>query len=451
VNEALLRVVHRAIRGDRAALRTLVERYQGLTYALAYRRTPSFPRAQSLALSAWPRVGMRLPGLAEPERFPDLLAAAVEEAARIPSPSPAETEDDADAAAGHSVLRTEKVQARRALRRALSNCPRPEASVFFLRYVEGQTLEQIAELYGVETLAVLESLKIVCVDLAYRAGFVGTPGDPPSFEQFTPEHREALGFAVHQAEGGLSSEATERLGRYIQEHPDVRREEEGVRNVLSLAAGTFAAHRLPPEFSRDVLLAIPFTELRPVLPQTSPAFRTEVPQGPMVFVGLGGMLAGMLGTIWMAKVVESIIGRVPATSPPWLMDEATHAAVLILTLGVALLSLALACPPVWRKDLRLAPAYYVAYGLLCGAPVAMTVYSSFSTHPWAGLLAWSGLAPLWAVACLGLLAVRAGLLYREMEKRVELRLRRIEEAMVSVAARQTQADAAPATTPRAGA
>lgn len=436
MNEALLRTVHRAIRGDRTALRTLVERYQGLTYALAYRHTQSFPQAQSLALRSWPRVGLRLPGLTEPERFPDLLAWAVEDAFKRTPPAPGTVAVDDEGGGGHSILRTEKVQARRALRRALAACPRPEAGVFFLRYVEGLTLEQTAELYGVEPPTVLESLKLTCVDLAYRAGFVGPASDPPRFEQLTPEHREALGFAVHQAEGGLAGEAADRIARYIQEHPEVRREDEGVRTVLGLAAGTFAAHRLPPEFGRDVLMAIPYTEPRvePAHAATvsAPVLRAEVPQGPLLLVGLGGVLAGMLGTLWLAKVLESIFGS-PGLywASNWAQYEATHAAVLILVLGLGMLSLILACPPFWRKEGRLPPSYCVAYGLLCGAPAALVVYSSCAKYALAGMLAWDILAPFWAVAALGLLAVRVGLVLAELEKRVDLRLRRIEEALSS--------------------
>jgi hypothetical protein len=61
--------------------------------------------------------------------------------------------------------------------------------------------------------------------------------------------------------------------------------------------------------------------------------------------------------------------------------------------------------------------------------VALVVYSSCSTYLFSGILAWDILAPLWAVAALGLLAVRAGLILAELEKRVELRLRRMEEAL----------------------
>jgi hypothetical protein len=251
----------------------------------------------------------------------------------------------------------------------------------------------------------------------------------------TAEHREVLGFAVHQAEGGPSGEAADRIGRYIQEHPEVRREDEGVRTVLNLAAGTFAAHRLPPEFSRDVLMAIPYAEPRVepahAAPAPAPVLRAEVPQGPLLFVGLGGVLAGMLGALWLAKVLESIFGpsgrRYWAAN--WAQYEATHTAVLILVLGLGILSLILACPPFWRKEGRLPPSYYVAYGLLCGAPVALVVYSSCSAYALAGMLAWDILTPLWVVAALGLLAVRAGLILAELEKRVELRLRRMEEAL----------------------
>ena len=56
--------VYKSIRGDRAALRTLVERYGGAAYALAYSETKSFPRAQRVALRAWPRVAEKLPHLA---------------------------------------------------------------------------------------------------------------------------------------------------------------------------------------------------------------------------------------------------------------------------------------------------------------------------------------------------------------------------------------------------
>ena len=129
MNEALLKLVHRAIRGDRSALRSLVERYQGFTYAHAFRFTQRFPQAQRAALAAWPIAAAQLRSLSEPERFPELLASAVERAVKKAALT---SSGDVDMPEEHSVLRTGKVQARRALRTALSECPLPEAPVFFL-------------------------------------------------------------------------------------------------------------------------------------------------------------------------------------------------------------------------------------------------------------------------------------------------------------------------------
>ena len=112
MNETLLKNVYKAIRGDRTALRTLVERYRGVSYALAYRETHSFPRAQTVAMRAWARLAERLPHLAEPERFLESVAEAV----RAVASRTTAQRDDTSMESTHSILKTEKVQARRALR-----------------------------------------------------------------------------------------------------------------------------------------------------------------------------------------------------------------------------------------------------------------------------------------------------------------------------------------------
>ena len=74
----------------------------------------------------------------------------------------------------------------------LAASPLEEAPVFFMKYVEGLSLEEIGQLYGVELDPVQRSFQAVCVDLAFRSGFTGNDQKPPDMESFS-EGRPSTG------------------------------------------------------------------------------------------------------------------------------------------------------------------------------------------------------------------------------------------------------------------
>ena len=440
MNEALLQWVHRAIRSDRSALRALIERYQGVTYALAFQLTKSFPHAQRVAQASWPRVAARLPSLAEPERFLDLLAAAVEEAYRAQPPAP--TEQVAAAEEPHSILRTEKVQARRKLRQGLAECALPETVVFFLRHVEGLALDEIAQLHGIEHPAALAALKTACVHVAYHAGFAGSQKHPPDPAGLGQGRREAIGFAVELAEGGAAREMQDRIALLLQTDVEARHEDEAVRMVLDLATRTFAAHRLPPDFLKDVLMAIPHAEpartVAPHSPSASPlasAARQEPSPNPAWPLGIIGALAGMLALLWFAGWISET--RWGMRLSYWVAG----AAALIFALGLGVIALVLACPIRAQQKARFPPVFLLGYGLLCGVGLALLWLTFFDPAATGGLAVCDWVAPLWAVAALGLLGLRVRLLFQDLEQRTEERIRRIEDRLPSHAHPQPEAPA----------
>lgn len=433
MTDALLKLVHRAIRGDRSALRALIERYQGFTYAHAFRFTKQFPQAQRVAQSAWPLAAAQLAALPEPERFPDLLVQAVERSFQREAKQ-ASTKGEADEE--HSILRTGKVQARRALRQALSDCPLAEAPVFFMRFVEGLSLDQIAELYGVEQPVAVESLRKVCVDLAFRSGFAGDDTTVPELESLSPTRRDALGFQVVVAEGSMAAESQTKMERLVQTNAECRKDHEAIQTVLSLATGTFSAHSLPPEFVREVLLAIPYAEpVRRVQPAGQApgepvpnVLQKPVPEGSALTVCLAGGLFSLLFLSWFLS---------------WLIDRdwgygissagiAGQTAGLILSLGCAVVAICMARPPVFAKFPRLPIWYYVLYGLTAGAVFSVAVmllWIPTTTIMGAWRATMSVATPLICIAALALLGLRARLTITDLERRFELRLRRIEDAM----------------------
>lgn len=442
MNEVLLQIIHRAIRSDRAAIRSLIERYQGLTYALAYRHCKRFPQAQRIAQAAWPLTAAKLPGLSEPERFLDLLSASVERAAKVVPAAPhSEEESEGE---GHSVLKTEKVQWRRLLRQALADCPLPEASIFFLRYVEGVSIEDITDLYGVESGSVVKSLRAVCVDLSFRAGFAGPTRTPPDLEALSPERREALGYAVELAEGGVSNDVRMRVERFIQTDSDARREDEAVKQVMSLATRTFAAHRLPPEFVKDVLMSVPYAEaprvvslprssaygMAPASPQTAvhqPAVQSAPDTGMIITLGLAGAVVGLVFLLWvMDRIAYSGAGT--RMSSFMAGSEASIGLVLFL-LGGGAIGIFFTRPPLKSRHLRLPPLFMAAHGLASGIFAALVYlllcdpYSSLPSYP----IVVSILIPLWSVYVLALVGLRARWAFMDLERRLELRLRRMED------------------------
>ncbi|MCK6471831.1 MAG: sigma-70 family RNA polymerase sigma factor [Planctomycetes bacterium] len=442
MNEALLRTVHRAIRSDRSALRSLVDRYQGFAYAVAYRQTKSFPQAQRLVVAGWVEAARRLPRLAEPERFARLLEDAIADTHKaMPKDAPVESAEENEP---HSILRTEKVQARRALRQALAACPLPESPVFFLKFVEGLTLEQIAELYGVEKPAVVASMRKVCVDLAFRAGYAtGMEGQaPPEPETLSPERRELLGAAVEIAEGSLAPNLQRDLERSIQTHAEFRKDHEAVQQVLEQATRTFAAHRLPQDFIKEILLAIPYSGPgrgpetdapgpaqgyssaygQNVPPAAPPVYLQDLPLGPSLILGLVGALMGLLFSVW---IVSS------AWNSKWAIDNfqgfgdgaiALNAVQILLGAGGALLLL-FARPPFLRAVAPLPPWYYGCYGILVGAFLALL----FADAAWNDAILQGVVGPLWLVAAFALLELRRRMERQEFEARTEARLRRLEK------------------------
>lgn len=443
MNETLLQLIHRAIRQDRAAHRSLIERYQGLAYALAFRHVHSFPQAQRICMAAWPLAIAKLPGLAEPEGFLDLLSGCVEKAVKQ-VPALPDSGEDAEGE-GHSVLKTEKVQARRWLRQALCACPLPETAVFFLRHVEGLSVEQIAELYGVETGSVVASLRHVCVELAFRAGFAGPTHEPPDFSTLSAERRDALGFSVELTEGSPAYELRQRIERFVMTDADARREDEAVKQVLGLAPRTFAAHRLPQDFMREVLMVLPYPEparvvslpvrssaygLPPVRPAPRAAADSVADSGVVVALSAAGAVVGLFGLQAVCKQVAAgwltinVVRKLDASAP---------------SLGLAfffyaggMLALLFARPSLSGRHLRLPPVYSAAWGLAAGIFVALLY--QLSQDPYLVSMGISGdpvalglFTPLWAVYVLGLAVVRARLAFLDLERRIELRLRRIED------------------------
>ncbi|MCW8130888.1 MAG: sigma-70 family RNA polymerase sigma factor [Planctomycetota bacterium] len=460
MNEVLLQIIHRAIRSDRVALRSLIERYQGLTYALAFRQCKKFPLAQRIAQAAWPIVATRLPSLSEPEGFIDLLSSCVEKAAKFVPPMP---EDDDGEGGGHSVLKTEKVQARKLLRQALSDCQAPESSVFFLRFVEGLSVEQIAELYGVETGSVIASLRIVCMELVYRAGFAGLDGPVPNPAELPPERREAYGFAVELAEGGLPNDVRQRVERLALTDALVRREDEGVRQILALATRTFAAHRLAPEFVKDVLMAVPYSEPvrvvslpRPsaygIAPATS---RVPVPAAPVqaapetgvvISLGLAGLVVGVTGYSW---VMSSFLGT-------WsgmrlgnaLAGEEALVGLMVLILGAGLVALFFIRPTLSPRHARFPPIYVAAHGLAAGMFFALLFALLGGLNGFFSQSAiYAVFVPLWGMLVLALVMARARLAFMDLERRIELRLRRLEDHLPSAAFPPLQSHAGTQVTP----
>lgn len=441
MNEALLRTVHRAIRADRSALRSLVDRYQGFSYAVAYRQTKSFPQAQRLVVAGWVEAARRLPRLAEPERFARLLEDAIADTHKaMPKNAPAESAEENEP---HSILRTEKVQARRALRQALAACPLPESPVFFLKFVEGLTLEQIAELYGVEKAVVVASLRKVCVDLAFRAGYAtGKEGEaPPDPESLSPERRELLGAAVEIAEGSLAPSLQRELERAIQTHAEFRKDHEAVQQVLEQATRTFAAHRLAQDFIKDILLAIPYSgpgrgpendapaqgyagAYGPhVSPAAPPVYLQDLPLGPSLILGLVGALLGLLFSVW---IISSI------WNSRWAIDwfqgagdgaTALNAVQILLGVGGTLL-LVFTRPPFLRAVAPLPPWYYGCYGILVGAFLALL----FTDATWNDAVLQGVVGPLWLVAGFALLELRRRMERQDFEARVDARLRRLEKS-----------------------
>ncbi|MBI3831265.1 MAG: hypothetical protein HY291_17230 [Planctomycetes bacterium] len=442
MNEVLLQIIHRAIRSDRAALRSLIERYQGLTYALAYRHCKRFPQAQRIAQAAWPMAAAKLPVLSEPERFLDLLSASVERAAKVIPATPL-VEDESEGAE-HSVLKTEKVQWRRLLRQALADCPLPEASIFFLRYVEGLSIEDITDLYGVEALSVVKSLRAVCVDLSFRAGFAGPTRTPPDLEALPPDRREALGFAVELAEGGVSNEVRMRVERFIQTDADARREDEAVKQVMSLATRTFAAHRLPPEFVKDVLMTVPYADAPRVvsLPRTSAygmspasaqttarqaAVHAAPETGMAISLGLAGAVVGLVVLLWVMDRIA--FSRSASSMTTWMAGSEASIGLVLFLLGGGTLGIFFTRPPLRARHLRLPPLFMAAHGLATGLLAALLFLLLFDPYPAlpsypivVGIL-----LPLWATYVLALVGLRARWAFMDLEKRLELRLRRMED------------------------
>ena len=444
MNDALLQLTHRAILADRGALRTLIDRYQGLTYALSFRHTHSFPQAQRVARAAWPLVAQKLPSLSEPERLLDLLEASVEKAMHLVPHQP----DDAETLEGngHSVLRTEKVLARRALRLALVRCPLPEAAVFFLRFVEGLTVDEIAELYGVEPAAVVSSLRVVGVDLAFRAGFVTKDTTPPDLEKLPSARREALGFSVVLAESGVAPDDRERIERFVQTDADARREDEGVRSLLELAARTFSAHRLPPDFVKDVLMQVPYTEplrlvalprpapaqIQPVSPSARTSFRSQAPPGDAgvsIVLTLAGSIVGLVGLAWVwERLTLSRWANLVALTKA---GQEAEIGLWILVHGLGIVALCAARPPLFSKVQRVPPYFHPLFGLGLGGLVAL-LWLALSTHASSSVVGWlllSCAAPLWTVYACVLYALRSRLAILDLEKRLELRLRHAEDSL----------------------
>lgn len=442
MNEALLKNVYKAIRGDRAALRTLVERYRGVSYALAYRETHSFPRAQIVAMRSWVKLTERLPNLGEPERFLELLAEAVRAAApgahAGADPEPDEQE--------HSILRTAKVQTRHALRKALAECARPEANAFFLRFVEGLTTEEIGELYGVEPTVAIEAQAAVSLDLVYRAGLAGASENPPTLEQLPAERREALLLAVRQAESSLDDEGNARLSELVQGNADVRREVEGARTVLSLAPATFAAHRLHTEFVRETMQGMPLIEARvpvpaPPPPPRKPVEETSPDASATIGLAVGGFIVGALLPIPLIQGMQPLFAG-------W-QPTALLMGVVSFALPLGLLALAFARPPL-PPPVKWPQGYHLFYGILLGVLVMFLGFEIFGSDT-QRVAMWSSLLPVWAVLCLGLVGVRMELALRMLEERFEARFRRLETAVqVGADARTpTPAPAPPAAPPSA--
>lgn len=435
MTESHVQLIHRAIRGERAALRGLLERYQGVSYALAFRATHSFPNAQRVARAAWPLVVQRLPKLAETEGFVELLAQCVEKAACLQKPQPGD--DEPADGGGHSILKTEKVLARRSLRQGLADCPLPETIVFFLRHVEGLAVSEIAGLLGADDQEILESLRRVAVDVGYRAGFAGTPGAPPDPATLSPLRRDSLGLAVTLAEGGMSYARRAELEKFIQNDPDARREDEAVRTVLGLAAGTFSAHRLGPDFVREALLQIPYAdppkqvaELPVPLRRTgaTQVLRTEVRHGAQLALCLVAALVGLILTlILLDRIGYSGLGMSLAT---WSAGRTPSLTATILALGIGIVAMVLARPPFTSALPRLPHAYFLTYGVSAGAALAILCVLLFNPYNAPGMytLALEILLPIWGVTSVGMVLVRQKLAYRDLERRLEARLRIIEDA-----------------------
>ena len=424
MNETLMQNVYKSIRGDRTALRTLVERYGGAAYALAYSETKSFPRAQRVAMRAWPRVAEKLPHLAEPERFLELLAEAVRSVTKNTPAQP----DKASLESSHSILKTGKVQARRALRKALGDCPRPEANAFFLRFVEGLSTDEIAELYGVEPTVALEAQAAICLDLAYRAGLAGPSEQTPPLEELPADRHEAVISCVRQAESSLDDDGAHRLSSMAQTDPDLRREIEAVRTVLSLSPATFAAHRLPAEFVREAMQGIPFIE--PKAPASTPSPRPTQASQPSgdtmsaIALSVVGLILGPLLTLITLNIAASFFGTWIGTwtAPPFTLSTWAF----VLTLGVV--SLAMARPPLVPPK-KWPMGFYLAYACLLSAGVTFLFYLDYSSSSAHVTALWSCVAPAWAVLCLGLVGVRWQLDLQMLEARLDARFRRLETAV----------------------
>jgi len=434
----LLPIIHRAIRGDRNALRALLELYKGLTYALAFAQTKSFPHAQRVAKASWPIAAQRLPFLQEPERFPQLLAGAVNEAGRLNPPEARSGEDADSASTGHSIMRTEKVQARRALRLALSECEMPESAVFFLRFVEGLSLEQIGDLYGADSPSALKALKLVVIDLAFRAGLAGPNKTAPDLATLTPERRDALGFAVEHTESGVDEDRVERIAQFVQRDADAKREDDAVRTLLALAPTTFAGHRLAQDFGTEVLMQIPYIDLpRTVLPdpptQMEP-MRFGVPSRPAVdqsetarnvtFGVLCGIGVGFV-TNWIISGTAQFRGGVGYSF------SSPEPATLILIFGLGLIALLFIAPP-FRAEARRPGAplgFYLCYfGAVGMAACLLLMLGQMRKNSAAAEdLIHEIYGPAWAVIVFGLLCYRVRALYLDVNRRVEARFRKLEE------------------------
>ncbi len=430
MNERLLKLVHRAIRGERTALRALIERYQGFAYAYSFLAVKSFPKAQRVAQQAWKDLAKQLPSLSEPERFPELLQGAVVRASQsFPAEPPSEQED----ATRHSILKTEKVQARRSLRQALATCPLPEAPVFFMRFVEGLTLEEIGTLYGLELQSVLESFRLVCVDLAFRSGFNGSKKSMPSLETLSEERRRALGYAAVITEGSLPEEECTQIEQAINTNQECKSDNEAVGMVLALADGTFSAHRLPQEFIREVLMDIPYAEPAKILrSSTSTTHRPaspkqkELPANSGITLSLASALASLIFMLWIMDVLispylTSTYRSTPgsAVTPFW-----------ILAIGGGLLGLYIARPPVLSRNPRLPMWYHILYGLALGgvgglAYLSLPLAASIGTK----MFIRDCLAPVWILFMFIVIGLRVRLTFQDLEGRFENRLRRLEDSV----------------------
>ena len=430
MNSIIIQEIHQAIKGRRDAFRAVLERYKGLSYALAFRKVRRFPDAQRIAMLSWPKVAQRIRRLSNPEDFLGLLGRCVEDA-RLDYPAPLpETAPDEE----HSIMKTAKVQARKALRQAFQAFDFPEAHLFFLRYVEGIDAQECAALLGLETTEAQFAINKSVAMLAYKAGFSGPELQAVDVNKFPREKLDILSANIDQAENrGVLTPA---MDEALKQDPELRKGCEAVKEVVAQAGATFVAHRLSPNFSRETLALVvhpetaPIMMPRPTYSYTPPPVVTQtLPPSPGLIWNLvvPGMLIGGFLTGFFLLFLSGLPGSNTWFTAPGAYSEAGY---YITIWGVGIAIVVLICPTFSAQKIRLPTIYYLLYGGLLGSLLLQLYFlSGIGGTSWMIQNISSIVGPCWLILCVVLLCYRFRWEHDLMRFWLEQRMKEFEIAV----------------------